>query len=146
MAYAHVAHDCVIGNHCVLANNATLGGPRGARRLGDHGRLSGIHQFCKVGAHAFIAQQRGRHARRAALRDGGRPAGEPRTASTPRASSAAASRPSRSATSATRTALLYRSGLKLAEALAQLAALAQEQPELRLFVEFLPQSTRSIVR
>jgi UDP-N-acetylglucosamine acyltransferase len=42
--------------------------------------------------------------------------------------------------------LLYRSGLKLAEAAAQLGAMAQEQPELRLLVEFLPQSTRSIVR
>ena len=42
--------------------------------------------------------------------------------------------------------VLYRSGLKLADAQAQLAALAQEQPELRAIVEFLPQSTRSIVR
>ena len=42
--------------------------------------------------------------------------------------------------------LLYRSGLKLADASAQLAALAEEQPELRPIVEFLPLSKRSIVR
>jgi UDP-N-acetylglucosamine acyltransferase len=42
--------------------------------------------------------------------------------------------------------VLYRSGLKLADAQAQLAVLAQEQPELGPIVEFLPQSTRSIVR
>jgi UDP-N-acetylglucosamine acyltransferase len=42
--------------------------------------------------------------------------------------------------------LLYRSGLKLADATAQLAALAEEQPEVRAIVEFLPGSTRSIVR
>jgi UDP-N-acetylglucosamine acyltransferase len=42
--------------------------------------------------------------------------------------------------------VLYRSGLKLADAQAQLAVLAREQPELGPIVEFLPQSTRSIVR
>jgi len=42
--------------------------------------------------------------------------------------------------------VLYRSGLKLEDAQAQLAALAGEQPEIRPLVEFLPQSTRSIVR
>ncbi len=55
MAYSHVAHDCHVGNQCVFANNATLGGHV---HLGDWvimGGLSGVHQFCKVGAHAFIA-------------------------------------------------------------------------------------------
>jgi UDP-N-acetylglucosamine acyltransferase len=42
--------------------------------------------------------------------------------------------------------VLYRSGLKLADATAQVGALAEEQPELRPIVEFLPRSTRSIVR
>ena len=54
MAYVHIAHDCVIGDHCVLANNATLAGHA---VLGDHailGGFAGIHQFCKIGAHAFV--------------------------------------------------------------------------------------------
>ncbi|MDR2012196.1 MAG: acyl-ACP--UDP-N-acetylglucosamine O-acyltransferase [Rhodanobacter sp.] len=53
MAYVHIAHDCAIGNHCVFANNATLAGHV---QIGDHailGGFSGIHQFCKIGAHAF---------------------------------------------------------------------------------------------
>ncbi len=54
LAYTHIAHDCVIGNHCVLSNNATLAGHV---VVGDHVILSGfagVHQFCRIGAHAFI--------------------------------------------------------------------------------------------
>lgn len=54
MAYTHVAHDCVVGNHATLANNATLAGHV---ELGDWvtiGGLTGIHQFVKVGAHAMV--------------------------------------------------------------------------------------------
>jgi UDP-N-acetylglucosamine acyltransferase len=145
MAYAHVAHDCQVGNQCVLANNATLGGHV---HLGDWvimGGLSAIHQFCKVGAHAFIANNA------AVTRDVppyvmavGQPAaahsvnaeGLKRRGFTPEQV--------RNIRNAFR--LLYRSGLKLADATAQLEALAREQPELKLIVEFLPTSTRSIVR
>lgn len=55
MAYAHVAHDCQVGNDCVLANAATLGGHV---EVGDHvilGGLSAVHQFTRVGQHAFVA-------------------------------------------------------------------------------------------
>ena len=54
LAYGHVAHDCVVGSHCVFSNNATLAGHV---EVGDHVILSGfagIHQFCRIGAHAFI--------------------------------------------------------------------------------------------
>ena len=54
MAYVHVAHDCVVGDHTVFSNNATLAGHV---EIGDYAILSGfsgIHQFCRVGAHAFI--------------------------------------------------------------------------------------------
>lgn len=57
MAYSHIAHDCVVGNHCTLANNSTLGGHV---ELGDWvtvGGLTGIHQFVKVGAHAMLGFQ-----------------------------------------------------------------------------------------
>jgi len=55
MAYAHVAHDSQVGNDCVLANAATLGGHV---EIGDHvilGGLAAVHQFTRVGAHAFVA-------------------------------------------------------------------------------------------
>ena len=54
MAYVHVAHDCTIGNNTVFANNATLAGHV---EIGDYvtlGGFSGVHQFCKIGTHAFI--------------------------------------------------------------------------------------------
>lgn len=53
MAYAHVGHDSVIGNHCILVNNASLAGHV---HVGDWAIISGytlIHQFCAIGAHSF---------------------------------------------------------------------------------------------
>lgn len=54
MAYSHVAHDCILGDHVIMANAATLAGHV---TVGDHstvGAFSAVHQFCRVGAHAFI--------------------------------------------------------------------------------------------
>ena len=54
LAYTHVAHDCRVGNQCVFSNNATLAGHV---EVGDHVIVSGfvgVHQFCRIGAHAFI--------------------------------------------------------------------------------------------
>jgi UDP-N-acetylglucosamine acyltransferase len=53
MAYVHIAHDCLVGDHTVLANNTTLAGHV---EIGDHailGGLTAVHQFCKVGAHVI---------------------------------------------------------------------------------------------
>ena len=57
MAYVHVAHDVQLGDHVILANNATLAGHV---HIGDWviiGGLTGVHQFCKVGAHAMTGFQ-----------------------------------------------------------------------------------------
>ena len=54
LAYVHIALDCLIGSHCVFSNNATLAGHV---TVGDHVILSGfagVHQFCRIGDHAFI--------------------------------------------------------------------------------------------
>ena len=54
MAYAHVAHDCRVGNHGIFANNCTLAGHI---HVGDYailGGLTAVHQFCHIGAHAFV--------------------------------------------------------------------------------------------
>jgi UDP-N-acetylglucosamine acyltransferase len=145
MSYAHVAHDCVVGDQCVLANCATLGGHV---VLGDWvimGGFAGIHQFCKVGAHAFLANNA------AVTRDVppyvmavGSPAkphsinaeGLKRRGFTPQQI--------RNLRSAYR--VLYRSGLRLEQALEQLQQAAKEQPEVQTLVDFIPRSTRSLVR
>jgi len=54
MAYSHIAHDCIVGSHVIMANAATLAGHV---TVGDHstvGAFSAVHQFCRVGPHAFI--------------------------------------------------------------------------------------------
>lgn len=55
MAYAHVAHDCVVGNNVILANAATLGGHVVVDDWAIVGGMVGIHQFCRIGAHSIIA-------------------------------------------------------------------------------------------
>jgi UDP-N-acetylglucosamine acyltransferase len=57
MAYVHLAHDVRLGSHCVLANNATLAGHVHVGDWATIGGLSGIHQFCHIGAHAMIGFQ-----------------------------------------------------------------------------------------
>jgi UDP-N-acetylglucosamine acyltransferase len=145
MAYSHVAHDCLVGSQCVLANSATLGGHV---VLGDWvimGGFAAIHQFCKVGAHAFLANNA------AVTRDVppyvmavGAPA-KPHSINSEGLKRRGFSAPQiRNLRTAYR--VLYRSGLRLEDALEQLRRLADEQPELQALVDFIPQSTRSLVR
>lgn len=59
MAYCHIAHDCIVGNHVIMANGGTLGGHVS---VGDHVNLGGmvaIHQFSRVGAHSYIGGMSG---------------------------------------------------------------------------------------
>jgi UDP-N-acetylglucosamine acyltransferase len=145
MAYTHVAHDCQIGDHCILANFATLGGHV---ELGDWvimAGFSGVHQFCKIGAHCFIANNA------AVTRDvppylmvTGQPA-EPHSVNAEGLKRRGFT-PEQIRNIRGGYKVLYRSGLKLAEATGQLHKLAAEQPELKPFVEFLATTTRSIVR
>ena len=54
MAYSHVAHDCILGDNIILSNVATLGGHTS---IGDYANLGGlvaVHQFVRIGTHAFI--------------------------------------------------------------------------------------------
>ena len=145
MSYTHVAHDCQVGSKCVMANYATLGGHV---HLGDWvimGGYAGIHQFTKVGAHAFLGNNA------AVTRDVppyimavGSPAvphsinseGLKRRGFTPDQI--------RNLKNAYR--VLYRSDLKLADAVVELKQRAETQPELRPFVDFIGESTRSLVR
>jgi UDP-N-acetylglucosamine acyltransferase len=54
MAYAHIAHDCHVGNHTIFGNAATLGGHVTVEDYATISAFSGVHQFCRVGRHAFI--------------------------------------------------------------------------------------------
>lgn len=54
MAYAHVAHDCHVGSQTIFANGATLAGHVTVEDGATIGAFSGVHQFCRVGRHAFI--------------------------------------------------------------------------------------------
>ena len=145
MAYTHVAHDCQLGSRIVMANCATLGGHV---QLGDWvimGGFAGVHQFCKIGAHAFLANNA------AVTRDVppyviaiGQPA-------TPHSVNSEGLKRRdfdgaqiRNIRDAFRT--LYRRDLPLAEAVAELTAAAATQPEIRAMVDFIAASTRSLIR
>jgi UDP-N-acetylglucosamine acyltransferase len=54
MAYAHVAHDCLVGNETIFGNGATLGGHVTVYDHATISAMSGVHQFCRVGRYAFI--------------------------------------------------------------------------------------------
>ena len=145
IAYSHVAHDCVIANNTVFANCAALGGHV---EVGDWvivGGLSAVHQFVKIGAHAFLG---GGSILSRDVPPYVMVAGNP---ATPHAVNAEGLKRRgfteeqiRNVRDAYRT--LYRSELKLAEALERLGTLAQTHSEIRAFVDFIHSSTRSLVR
>ena len=54
MAYSHIAHDSVVGNHVIMSNAATLAGHVTVEDHATIGAFSAVHQFCRVGPHAFI--------------------------------------------------------------------------------------------
>ncbi|HEY1898873.1 MAG TPA: acyl-ACP--UDP-N-acetylglucosamine O-acyltransferase [Steroidobacteraceae bacterium] len=145
MAYSHVAHDCTIGDKVILANCATMGGHV---RIGDWvqlGGLSAIHQFCKVGAHAFVAGGA------VLTRDlppyvmiAGNPARPHSINSEGLKRRGFTEQQIRNLRAAYR--ILYRSGLKLADSVAQLTALGRDHSEVRPLLEFIDASTRSLVR
>ena len=145
MSYSHVGHDSIVGSQCVMSNCTALAGHV---ELGDWVILSGysgVHQFCKVGAHSFMANNA------AVTRDvppyllvAGTPA-EPKGVNSEGLKRRGFA-PAQIANIRNAYRLLYRSGLKLAAATEQLQALAVDQPELLPFVQFLAASERSIVR
>ena len=54
LAYSHVAHGCVVGDHCIFSNNGTLAGHVVVEDHAIIGGLSAVHQFCRIGRHAMI--------------------------------------------------------------------------------------------
>jgi UDP-N-acetylglucosamine acyltransferase len=145
MAYSHVAHDCLIGDHAIMVNCA---GIAGHVELGDWTILSGytgVHQFVKIGAHAFTGALTG------VSQDippyvmaTGHPA-EPRGINVEglkrRGFTAEQIRNLRNAYK-----ILYRSELPLSEAVQRLSELVPTQPELKILVDFIAASERRLAR
>lgn len=146
MAYVHIAHDCDVGNQVIMANNVTLAGHV---HVGDHvimGGFSGAHQFCSIGAHAFLGMYAGVN------RDvppyvtvSGNPA-EPKGVNLEGLKRRGFEKDQlRNIRNAYR--VLYRSGMRLQEATEEIARLSETQSELTIFLDFLTdQSRRSIIR
>ena len=146
MAYAHVAHDCHVGSYTVFANNATLAGHV---EIGDYaqiGAFSAVHQFCRVGEHAFIGggtmctQDVLPYAKTVAERHaatfGINSIGLERKGF-PKETVEALQRAYR---------ILVRSKLKLEDALMRIEAELSNYPEARYLAEFVRGSKRGIIR
>jgi UDP-N-acetylglucosamine acyltransferase len=145
LAYSHVAHDCVLGDHIIMSNAVNLAGHVEVGDWAIFSGYAGAHQFCRIGAHAFIANNT------AVLQDippyvlaAGQPAA-------PRAVNVEGLKRrgfSEEQTRAIRNAfrVIYRSDLPLAEAAAQVQQMAEEQPVLAIFADFLRESGRGLAR
>ncbi|MGL9733281.1 MAG: acyl-ACP--UDP-N-acetylglucosamine O-acyltransferase [Symbiopectobacterium sp.] len=145
MINTHIAHDCVIGNRCILANNATLGGHVEVDDFAIIGGMTAVHQFCVIGAHVMVGGcsgvakdvppyviAQGNHAVPFGLNIEGlkRRGFEKETQK------------------AIRNAykLLYRSGRTLEEVRPEIEALAKDHPTVKAFINFFARSTRGIIR
>jgi UDP-N-acetylglucosamine acyltransferase len=145
MAYTHIAHDCVVGNHVIMANAASLAGHV---VIEDHAILGGfslVHQFCKIGKYSFAAMGS------VISRDippyvmvGGRPT-EPHGINSVglerQGFDSEAIRQIRKAYK-----IIYKSGMKLEDAIGMLDEMAMETRELACLAEFLKTTGRSIIR
>jgi UDP-N-acetylglucosamine acyltransferase len=145
MAYAHIGHDSVVGNHCILVNNVALAGHV---HIGDWAILSGytlVHQFCHIGAHSFAGMGTaiGKDVP-AYVTVSGNPA-EARSMNFEglrrRGFSAESIQALRRAYKT-----VYRQGLTIEEALAELAEPSLQFPEVAVFRDSIQASNRGITR
>ncbi|MBU2048212.1 acyl-ACP--UDP-N-acetylglucosamine O-acyltransferase [Stenotrophomonas sp. TWI700] len=146
LAYTHVAHDCHVGDHCVFSNNTTLAGHV---TVGDYVIISGFagaHQFCRIGAHAFLGM--------GALTNGdvppftmvgsdtlGRPRGINSEGLKRRGFDA-----ERIASIKRAYRTLYVAGLPLAEAKVQLAEQATHSADVKDLLDFIESAERPLLR
>lgn len=144
MAYVHVGHDCVIGNHVVMTNNAAVAGHV---HVGDWSILSGfamIHQYVSLGAHCFIGPAAFvYHDVPAYVTVSGSPA-EPRTINREGLKRRDFS-VEQIAMANKAYKILYRRGLRLEEAIRTIADLGDD-PVIIMFIDSVERSTRGIIR
>jgi UDP-N-acetylglucosamine acyltransferase len=145
MAYVHIAHDCVIGDKTIMANNATLAGHVHVGDWAIFAGFSGAHQFCHIGAHSFIGMYAG------ANRDVPAYTIAANTPAVPRGINSEGLKRRGFDTDQIRNIkeayrLVYRKGLKLADAIDEIAERSKTQPELELFLKSLRSSERGLIR
>jgi UDP-N-acetylglucosamine acyltransferase len=145
MAYVHIAHDCIVGSHTIFANNATLAGHAEVGDWAILGGFVGVHQFCRIGAHAFIGMGALVNAdvppfvlvaADYAVPRGINSEGLKRRGFEP-ARIAAIKRAYRS---------VFVSGRPMAEARAELAAMAEDSDDVRAMLGFIERSERGLLR
>ena len=149
MAYVHIAHDCIVGNSTILANNVTLAGHVIVNDFAIVGGLSPVHQFVVIGAHSMIGGQ-------TAISQDVPPYIMASSSSTgPRAEPKGVNAEGLRRRGFTSTQIdnikeaykiLYRNGLSYSEAKSTIEEMAKEHNELKLFSEFFTKSQRGIVR
>lgn len=145
MAYVHIAHDCLVGDGNILANNATLAGHV---HIGDTvilGGLTAVHQFCHIGSHSFTGGGC------VVLRDippyvmisgtGNTPAGINSEGLRRRGFDKDVIMQIKRAYK-----VLYRNGNRAEQAVEQLREMAKETQQIGIMAEFVANSTRGIVR
>ena len=145
MAYVHIAHDCVVGNHTVFANAASLAGHCVVDDWVVLGGFTLMHQFCQIGAHAFTAMGS------VVNRDVPPYVMVAGAYAQPHGINAEGLRRRRFDSERVMTIkrayrTLYKSGLPLAQARAELAVQAEQSPDVRLMLDFIDRSQRSLVR
>lgn len=145
MAYTHVAHDCRIGNHVIMANAASLGGHVQVQDWAILGGFSIVHQFCRIGAHSFcgMGSVLSKDVPPFIVADGhpAKPRGINKEGLGRRGFSTESIAAIRRAYRA-----IYLSGLMLDEALERVLILAQSDPEVTLLADFIADRRRSILR
>ena len=145
MAYSHVAHDCLVGNHVILANGATLAGHVEVDDFAILGGLSAVHQFTRVGAHvmasggSMIAQDAAPYT--IVQGDRAKVVGLNLIGLKRRGFSADVLKTIKQAYK-----LVFRSGMKLEEAISTIESTLDKSAELDYFVTFLKKSERGLAR
>jgi UDP-N-acetylglucosamine acyltransferase len=145
MACVHIAHDCILGDNIIMANNASLAGHV---TVGDWAILSGsslIHQFCNVGEHSFTSFAS--HVNQS-IPPYVTVSGEKARAKGVNTEGLKRRGYSQEQIQQVRRAykVLYRSGLPLEEAKARLAEMAETNEEVRPMVDFLDTTVKSFIR
>jgi UDP-N-acetylglucosamine acyltransferase len=145
MAYIHVAHDCILGNHIIMANGATLAGHVEVDDYAILGGMSAVHQFTRIGAHvmasggSMIAQDLPPYV--IAQGDRAKTVGLNLVGLKRRGFDAATMSAIKKSYK-----LIFRAGLRQEEALQQIADTIEQFPEVVAFSDFIRNSTRGIAR
>ena len=145
MAYCHVAHNCKLGNHVIMSNAATLAGHVHVEDYAIISGLTGVHQFCRVGAHCMIGGcsaavkdippytiAQGNHAKLYGLNLIGL-----KRRNFPEKTIKAISDAYR---------IVFRSKLLLEDAIKKAESEVEDLPEVRHFIKFIKESERGICR